>query len=222
MRNDHNLELWLERFPAFQSMTERELQLARGTVMFPVLEPGDVAYRVESECPNYVMCIDGLTRVFKNSAEGRELLIYKVSSGGTCVLTTQCLFSNTNFPAESTALERTLLAAIPKDTFHHLLNSSQEFRTFVLDDYAKLLGQMFTLVEDIAFSTTHGRLAQRLIAEAGPQDIVVKTHQQLASDVGSVREVVSRYLSEWEKAGWVENGRGQVRILNRPALAGLK
>ncbi len=81
------------------------------------------------------------------SETGREMLIYKVGAGGTCVLTTQCLLSGGGFPAQSVAESRTELAALPADTFRQLMRESDEFRDFVLDDYTKLLTAVFDLVE---------------------------------------------------------------------------
>jgi CRP/FNR family transcriptional regulator len=219
MTDAQTFDLWLERFPKLKSLDADHLMLAKSVVQFPVLEPGDVAYREEWPCPNYVMCVDGRTRVFKLSDSARELLIYQVQSGGTCVLTTQCLLSGGNFPAESVAETRTMLAAIPKASFHSLMEQSAQFRDLVLTDYAKLLSQLVSLVDEVAFSTTSRRLARRLLADAGDQGQILKTHQQLAGDVGSVREVVSRTLSEWEQAGWIKTGRGEIIVADREALA---
>ena len=210
---------WIDRFPGLQRLATPHLALARQTVHFPVLEAGDVAYRQDWECPNYVMCVDGLTRVFRLSEAGRELLVYKVGTGGTCLLTTQCLLSGTRFPAESVAETRTVLAALPAATFRHLMRDSPEFRAFVLDDYSKLLTSMFSLVDELAFATLEQRLARRLLAEADANGVVAKTHQQIAADVGSVREVIGRHLADWERAGLISTQRGQVQILDRDALA---
>jgi CRP/FNR family transcriptional regulator, anaerobic regulatory protein len=220
MQDPHTIDRWLEAFPRLKALALPELDLVRSSVHFPVLEPGAVAYRQDAECPNFVMCVDGLTRVFKLSDSGRELLIYKVGSGSTCLLTTQCLLSGTRFPAESVAEARTTLAVLPAGIFHSLMRQSAPFRDGVLDDYARLLGSMFALVDDLAFATLEQRLARRLLADADARGIVAKTHQQLASDVGSVREVVSRLLGEWERAGLIGLQRGHVAILDRAALAG--
>lgn len=219
MPEHRKVERWIERFPLIRNFSPEHWQVARGTVQFPVLEAGAVAYELEGECANYLMCIDGRTRVFRMSEGGREMLIYKVGSGGTCVLTTQCLLSGANFPAESIAEERTELAALPVSTFRQLMAESPEFRTFVLDDYTRLLASMFTLVDEIAFAPLEQRLARRLLVEADAHGLVAKTHQQLASDVGSVREVVSRILAQWVESGLVELRRGQVQIVDRAGLA---
>lgn len=216
----HDLdERWLALFPALTALAPEHLALARARVQFPELREKDVAYRQGSECPSYIMCVEGGTRTFKTSSNGRELLIYKVAAGGTCVFTTQCLLRGGTFPAESVAEAPTRLAALPAATFHELMTASMTFRRFVLDDYSNLLATMISLVDEMAFSTLEQRLAGRLIAEADGQGCVAKTHQQLALDLGSVREVISRYLGEWERAGWVRTARGRIEIVDRAALA---
>ncbi|TXM72750.1 Crp/Fnr family transcriptional regulator [Methylobacterium sp. WL12] len=219
MQTAHQIERWIERFPMVRNFSASHLQLARGTVVFPMLEAGAIAYELKDACPNYLMCIVGRTRVFRMSDGGREMLIYKVSAGGTCVLTTQCLLSGGGFPAQSIAEARTELAALPADTFRQLMRESDTFREFVLDDYTRLLSGMFDLVEEIAFAPLEQRLARRLLIEADADGIVWKTHQQLASDVGSVREVISRLLGEWADIGLVEIRRGQVQVIDRASLA---
>ena len=165
------------------------------------------------------MCLEGRTRNFKTSDNGREMLLYNVADGDTCVLTTQCLLSRTNFPAESVAERRTELAAIPASWFYQFMAELPPFREFVLNDYTKLLGSMFSFVDQLAFQSIEQRLARRLLVDAGKGLVITKTHQQIASDIGSVREIVSRQLGSWEKKGWVSNARGQVRIVDRAALA---
>ena len=222
MAKTEKIERWEERFSFLKAVSAADLKIARDAVHFPVLEADAVAYELDGECPNYLMCLDGRTRVFKRSENGREMLIYKVGAGGTCVLTTQCLLSGENFPAESVAEAHTELAAIPAHTFQQLIASSPQFRSFVFKDYGRLLSGMFSLVEEVAFATLEQKLARRMIADADDHGIVMKTHQRLASDVGSVREVVSRHLGEWERAGFVRNLRGQIEIVDPAALASMR
>jgi CRP/FNR family transcriptional regulator len=126
----------------------------------------------QDACANYLMYIDGRTQLFRMSEGGREMLIYKVGAGGTCVLKTQCLLSGGCFPAQSIAEARTELAALPADTFRRLMRESETFRDFVLNDYTKLLSGMFDLVEEVAFAPLEQRLARRLLCEADAEGIV--------------------------------------------------
>jgi CRP/FNR family transcriptional regulator len=99
------------------------------------------------------------------------------------------------------------------------MSASPRFRKFVLDNYGDLLSSLIMLVDEVAFASLDLRLARRLLAEANEQGVVAKTHQQLALDLGSVREVISRYLAEWERMGWVHAARGSIEVKNRAALA---
>ena len=212
------IETWFQHFPALRTLPAAHQDMLTDRVIFPELDSGAVAYREGWACPNYVMCLSGGTRSFKTSASGRELLLYRVQPGGTCVFTTQCLLAGGTFPAESVAEAPTRFAALPAATFHELMGLSPEFRRFVLDDYSTLLTSILSLVDEVAFSSLDQRLAQRLLAESDAQGLVSKTHQQLAADLGSVREVISRHLSEWERAGWIRTARGSLQIIDRNAL----
>jgi CRP/FNR family transcriptional regulator len=213
------IDKWMNLFPALGNLNPEHLGTAREAVRFVELASGAVAYHQGWECPNYVMCVEGTTRVFKSSDLGREILIYRLSAGETCVLTTSCLLAGGTFPAESVAETPGRLACIPAKTFHHLMTASPPFRRFVLDDYARLLNSMISLIDEVTFDSLDERLARRLLAEADAQGTVRKTHQQLALDLGSVREVVSRYLGEWERAGWIRTTRGKIEILSKADLA---
>lgn len=213
---------WLETFPGLTSLESEHLETLKAKVRFVRLDAGDVAYRQGWPCPNYVMCLEGGTRSYKTSASGREILIYRVLAGQTCVLTTQCLLAGGTFPAESVAEADTLLAAVPAATFHELMAASPAFRRFVLDDFGQLLSSLMALIDEVAFSSLNERLARRLIAEANADGVVAKTHQQLAADLGSVREVISRQLSEWERSGFVRTSRGRIEIVDKSALASFR
>lgn len=212
------IETWFQHFPGLRTLQADHRALLTQRVSFPELEGGAVAYHQGWDCPNYVMCLSGGTRSFKISASGRELLLYRVGPGSTCVFTTQCLLAGGTFPAESVAEAPTRFAALPSATFHELMEVSGEFRRLVLDDYSSLLTNILSLVDEVAFSNLDQRLAQRLLANADSQGLVLKTHQQLADDVGSVREVISRHLSEWEKAGLIRTARGSIAIIDKVAL----
>ena len=219
MASQELLSRLLSTFPELSELDEAHRMDLLGSTQFNRLRGGDIAYRQGQRCQNYVMCIEGQTRVFKTSESGREILLYQVGPGETCVLTTSCLMAGSGFPAESTAETDVLHAALPAISFHRLMSASPRFRKFVLDNYGDLLSSLIMLVDEVAFASLDLRLARRLLAEANEQGVVAKTHQQLALDLGSVREVISRYLAEWERMGWVKAARGSIEVRNRAALA---
>jgi CRP/FNR family transcriptional regulator, anaerobic regulatory protein len=219
MANQILITRWLNAFPELAELEPEAKSELLGATQFNRLREGDIAYYQGQTCQNYVMCIEGQTRIFKTSESGREIMLYQVGPGETCVLTTSCLIAGNPFPAESTAQADVLLAALPANVFHRLMISSPKFRHYVLGNYGDLLSSLIMLVDEVAFASLDLRLARRILAEADANGIVSKTHQQLALDLGSVREVISRYLSEWERMGWVRSSRGSIEVLDRAALA---
>ncbi len=219
MTNQVLIARWLAVFPELADLEPETKETLFEVTQFERLRRGDTAYYQGQLCRNYVMCIEGQTRVFKTSESGREIMLYQVGAGETCVLTTSCLIAGNPFPAESNAQADALLAAIPADVFHKLMLSSPKFRNYVLANYGDLLSSLIMLVDEVAFASLDLRLARRLVAETDDTSIVAKTHQQLALDLGSVREVISRYISEWERLGWVRSSRGSIEVLDRDALA---
>jgi CRP/FNR family transcriptional regulator, anaerobic regulatory protein len=171
--------------------------ISRWMAAFPKLPELEPEHRVE---------------MLETSEYGREILFYQVGPGETCVLTTSCLMAGRGFPAESSAETDVLLAVLPAPVFHRLLTASAPFRQFVLNNCGDLLSSLITLVDEVAFASLDLRLARRLLAEADDLGSVAKTHQQLALDLGSVREVITRYLREWERAGWVRASRGSIEV----------
>ncbi len=218
MTDAQKVERWIDRFPLLQALSPAHLQIARGTVHFPVLDAGAIAYELNGECANYLMCLEGRTRIFRMSEGGREVLIYKVGPGGTCPLTTQCLLSGGTFPAQSVAEERTELAALPVGTFQHLIGDSAAFRRFVMDDYTRLMSGLFTLIDEVAFAPLKQRLAQRLLAEADPRG---RRRGDPSKARGRCRKRArggEPHSGTMAEAGLIELRRGAVEIVDRTRL----
>jgi len=217
LKNSDYIDQWFALFPELLELDKEHQDLLKRVVLFKQLAQGEVAYEPGWECSNFLMCLSGQTRVYRSSESGREILLYRVSSGQTCVLTTSCLMADSTFPAESIAEQDTLLAAIPINTFNDLMGQSTKFRKFVHNNYGELLSDLILLVNEVAFSRVDIRLARYLLKMA-ENNTVTSTHQQLALDMGSVREVISRHLNEWERHGWIKNQRGKIQLLESDKL----
>ncbi len=219
MSQANHTQEWLALFPALNNLEQDERDLLMGSVFFKSLKQGDVAYQPGWDCNDYLMCLQGQTRVYKSSESGREILLYRVGKGESCVLTTSCLMAGSGFPAESIAEQDTLLAAIPEKPFNQLMAKSAQFRKFVHDNYSDLLSELILLVNEVAFSRIDMRLASYLLKLVDDNDVVNTTHQQLAQDMGSVREVISRHINEWERRGWIRSQRGKIELLDKDKIA---
>lgn len=183
------------------------LRVPGGTVLF---RDGDV-------CQGYVFVLKGSVRVQKMDLEGREIVLYRVEDGQTCMLTTACLLGGRAYPAEGIAEEDTELALLSPKRLDALL-ADTAFRRFVLSMISERVADLMALIEDVAFGRMDVRLAKRLLELADGGSRVHLTHQQLATELGTAREVVSRLLKDFERRGFVELRRGSILL---PRIQGL-
>jgi CRP/FNR family transcriptional regulator len=207
---------WLEQFPQLLQMEpEAKAVLARHAriVEAPV---GTIGYSEGMPCNAYVMRLAGQSRVYKISSSGREILLYRVAAGETCVLTTTCLLGRSDYPASTVVEEPIRDVIVPAPVFHQLMVDSSVFRRFVMENYGALISDLIVLLDEVAFHSLDARLAKLLLEEPGAQ--INRTHQQLAAELGTAREVVSRQLKRFEQKGWVNLGRGHIEILDRASL----
>ncbi|WP_026289819.1 Crp/Fnr family transcriptional regulator [Thioalkalivibrio sulfidiphilus] len=209
---------WTRHFPTLDQVDDptglgvladaREIQAPEGAVVF---RPGSV-------CEQYLLVTEGSVRVQQTSSSGREIVLYRVQTGESCVLTTSCLLGGNRYGAEGICETQVNGIAIPAPRFMEGIESSPGFRRFVFQGYGQRIAELMTLIDEVAFGRLNVRLAQRLLELAHGQDALHCTHQDLAVELGSAREVVSRALKDFERQGWVHLSRGQIDLLDRPAL----
>ncbi|MFK7837428.1 MAG: Crp/Fnr family transcriptional regulator [Sulfitobacter sp.] len=152
------------------------------------------------------------------SEAGREIVLYRVHAGESCVLTTACLLAFEDYSAEGIAETDIEAILIPRDAFDQMMAASKEFRAFVFEAYSKRITDLFMVIEEIAFKRMDIRVAQKLLELRGSDDVLHLTHQQLALELGTAREVISRQLKEFERRGWLNLSRGQIELRDTPAV----
>jgi CRP/FNR family transcriptional regulator len=212
---------WIGRIGALSGLDEparaalltrsRVLDLPRGTVIFG---PGRTP-------ENMLLLLDGCVRVQQTSEGGHEIVLYRIHAGESCVLTTACLLAQDAYTAEAVAETDISAAAIPRAVFDDLLGQSQAFRTFVFSAFSRRITDLFVMIDEVAFQRIDVRLAQKLLDLAGAGDGVATTHQKLAVELGTAREVVSRQLQEFQRRGWIEQARGALTLRDRAGLEAL-
>ncbi|HBX79776.1 MAG: Crp/Fnr family transcriptional regulator [Propionibacteriaceae bacterium] len=178
-------------------------------------EVGSVLFDLDGPCSGFTLILGGLVDVSRPNADGRELLLYHLSRGDTCVLTLGCLLGEGTYPARAVVRETVSGVQLPRTLFREMLDGSPAFRDAMLGMFSRRMTRLVGLLEATAFASTQQRLAGVLL-ERGT--LIRGTHAQLAEAVGTVREVVSRHLAAWADAGWVETGRGWVRVTDPAAL----
>ncbi len=191
-----------------QARIGRDMVIAR-------FSAGAIVFDERQACQGFPFVLGGSIRVVKAAANGRELPLYRVGPGETCIISSSCLLGHADYNARGIAEVDTSLALLPRPLFDQLLGEAA-FRDFVFNLYAERIAELMQLVEEVAFRKLDQRLAALLL---GRGRLIRTTHQQLADELGSVREMVSRLLKGFAEQGWVLLGREQIEIL---APAGLR
>ena len=217
----HDSTIWLAQFPRLEALTATaRARLGRDAVRVS-LPAGARAFGVGAACEHYLLLASGRVRVQMLAESGREIVLYRVTGGETCVLTTSCLISGEAYAAEAIAETESVAFLLPRAVFNELMSAEPAFRDFVLRSWAARLADLLLLVEEVAFRRVDARLAHCLLERADAAGVVSLTHQELAVELGTAREVVSRQVKEFERRGWVQAERGAVHLLERDALRSL-
>lgn len=169
-------------------------------------------------CNNYLLILDGKVKVFTRAENGREILLYRLDKGDSCVLTTSCLFGNKNYPAEGKTETAVTALAIPASQFSRALRESVTFREMVFSAFSSHLSDLITLIEEVAFGKIDVRLANYLLKQCDDENTLSSTHQNIATELGSAREVISRQLKELESKGLIQLNRGSIKISDSDGL----
>lgn len=211
-------ENWIDRFEGLQRLPQEiRAELAAGSKVVSV-PAGTQIFAPGQSADNLLLLLEGTVRVQQKSETGREVVLYRVHAGESCVLTTACMLAFEEYSADGIAETDVTAVAIPRATFDGLAAKSDIFRRFVFTAYSRRITDLFTLIDDIVFQRMDVRLATRLLDLADAAGTVHATHQALASELGTAREVVSRTLAEFQRRGWVEQARGQVKLVGRAGL----
>jgi CRP/FNR family transcriptional regulator len=213
--------VWIEQFHGLSTLPQKvKDQLVAESAVMTV--PAGVAVFGPGAVPdNLLFLLKGRVRVQQTSESGRDIVLYRVEAGESCVLTTACLLAHEPYSAEGLTETEVTAVAIPRGAFDRLMASSRDFRDFVLTAYARRITDLFRVIDDVAFGRIDVRLAARLISLAPKQDDLAATHQQLATELGTAREVISRVLHDFQKRGFVAQSRGKITLLDRTSLSRL-
>ncbi len=209
-------------FPDLAGVSPPTLERIARNAVYRKVPAGTVMFSAHSPCAGFPLVLAGGVRVVQRYANGRELQLYRIKAGESCLLSGSCLLGKTDYAASGIADETLELLVLPAAEFHALVAEDEAFRTYVFGLYGERLATLLHLVEAIAHHKLDQRLAALLAArvDAGSSTIHA-THQSLADELGSVREIVTRLLRSFEDRGWVELGREKIVVRDGDAIAAL-
>jgi len=177
------------------------------------LKNGTILLDENRECTGVIFVLSGSIRIYKLSEEGREITLYRIGRGETCVLTVACLLGTGDipFPVAALAEQSSEVVFMPIEQFRQFFYKSQAIQKFLFSSMSAKFYSVLGLVENITFRRTSDRLMDYLISKsAGGTYPVYSTHESIASELGTAREVISRLLKEMESRGIVNLSRGKI------------
>ncbi len=208
--------LWKQYFPAFVGSDDRFLGQLMAAASLVRIAPRQQVFYLGKACDHYLLILSGSVKAQIISPDGKELVLYHVHSGDSCVLTTSCLLGNSNYPAEGITETEVTAFAIPAHVFHRVLGQSPLFREFVFHNFSTRLADVIRRMESLSFDSVDQKLAKVLIAIG--DRVIHTTHNELSLEMGTAREVVSRHLKRFESQGWLTLTRGAIQDIDYPAL----
>jgi CRP/FNR family transcriptional regulator len=182
------------------------------------LETGTEVFHQGQAAQSFLLVESGEVKVHTWSADGRDVVLYRVRPGELCVLTTISLIGDHPYRADAVVTSPTRAGVLAAPRFHELLDESPVFRRFVFNQLSARLADVLARLESLMLDRVPRRLAQCLLREVDEQGTVRATHERLARDIGTAREVVSRHLGQLEKQGLVTTRRGRIDILDPEQL----
>ncbi len=193
----------------------------RQTATFTRIPAGRDVFLEGDRVEAIALLISGVVRVYKTGETGRQITLYRFGNGQSCILTANAILSQKTFPAIATVEQDAEAVMIPAGTFRAWVAKYNLWREFVFDLLSQRLSSVMAIVDEVAFRRMDARIASLLLRRSQLHNPVHITHQEIAAELGSSREVVSRLLEDFAGQGLIRAGRGEVEVLDREGLDAL-
>lgn len=178
------------------------------------LKSGSIVFEELQPCNTFPFVLSGELRVFKRALNGRELSLYTVSPGDACVVSAGCLLGDEPYNAVGQVKEEVTLVMMPTDQFEKLLGV-RSFREYIFSLFSKRVLELMQLVNEVAFEKLDKRLAAFLLKKG---NLIRMSHQEMADELGTVREIITRLLKNFADDSLIAISREQIKILDERRL----
>jgi CRP/FNR family transcriptional regulator, anaerobic regulatory protein len=205
-------EDFIRAFPAFKRGVQSIAQELLSAGRQQTVPAGKLIYAEGDACSAIAFVLTGDIRVFKVGESGREITLYEIGPGETCILNASCILAGQSYPANAVAATDVEVLLVPSVAFRRLVDEHEEMRDFVFTLLSRRLSGVMELVEEVAFGRLDERLMEYLV-EKSENNLLETTHQKIANDLGTSREVVSRLLKDFERKGEVRLSRNSITLL---------
>ena len=206
--------MWRDQFAGLAGLPEKAAAMLDRHARFVALKQGTLIFGASGPPESLFLLLSGTVRVKLRGEDGREMAMYRVHAGENCALTTACLLAFEDYSAEAISETDVDAVMVPREVFEELMSVSSDFRAIVFEAYSKRVTDLFLALEDIAFKGMDIRVAQKLLELLDGKSVLHLTLQQLAVELSTARDLVSRQLSEFERRGWVHISEGEIGLRN--------
>lgn len=216
----HHQYAWFNAIPRLKNITEdlwKEVLAESNVISFPA---GTKLIQCGDSATQFVIVLKGVVRVYQAAETGKEICLYRVRSGQVCALTLTKLHTTSNICAQAVAEEDVQILAMPLRYFYRLLSESEDFRNYVMSALADCVGEIMQMVASVSFQRLESRLSCLIwkLSVSESSNKLKFTHQEVANELGTTREVVSRLLKDFENMGCIKLSRGTIEILCEEVL----
>jgi CRP/FNR family transcriptional regulator len=207
-----------ETLPFLEQADQGLIRSFMGEAFLAKLPANKDVYLQGDMVDNIALLLSGSVRVFKIGETGREITLYRFGLGESCVLTANAILNQRTFPAIATVEEDAEVVLIPAEVFESWVKKYDLWRNFVFELLSDRLSTIIEVLDEVVFNRMDQRIASWLIKNVDDQLDINVTHQQIADDLGSSREVISRLLEDFSRKGWIIPSRGSIEVINFEAL----
>ena len=209
---------WTEQFKGTRALPSAVRKRLLKVAQIRAYSRGQEVFGPRNIPDSLFFLLEGTIRVSQTSENGRDIVLYRVDAGESCVLTTACMLAEEAYNAEGMAETDISVVVLSRQAFDALVADEVAFRSFVFAAYSRRLLDLLRVVDDVAFGRIDVRLSERLLTLARGDREIAATHAQIATELGTAREVISRVLHDFQKRGYIVQSRGRIEITNKPAL----
>ncbi len=203
-----------QSLPILQQMDAAFAREFQQAAFFARIPAGHDVFLEGDHVEAIALLISGVVRVYKIGETGREITLYRFGNGSSCILTANAILSQKTFPAVATVEQDAEAIMIPANVFRDWVRRHDLWREFVFELLSQRLSTVMTIVDEVVFQRMDRRVASLLLNQARKQNPLKITHQEIAAELGSSREVISRLLEHFASEGSIHSGRGVIEVLD--------
>jgi CRP/FNR family transcriptional regulator len=196
----------------------RELQ---DNAFFARIPTGREIFALGDSVDSIALLLSGVVRVYKIGETGREITLYRFGTGESCILSANAILNQQAFSAIALVEENAEAVMIPSDVLRDWVKRYDLWRDFIFNLLSQRLNALMEIVDEVAFQRMDIRLANLLLKLCQKDNPILITHQELAAELGSSREVISRLLENFARQGLIRLGRGSIEVPDSQVLAEL-